>query len=238
MIAPKIIYACNHVYSTVSESVQTRTMVYSGVSDTIDVQGRVDSVLRIYDPETLKPISSKRYEVEGNKIHWNGSPMKVGDTYNVCFILKQSKVNDYTSDPNLCYRCAGNGWYVSVMNALTKSYAKSEGINKLVQEFIKLLFTQKQDDGYGTHIHSYYGKTMHDENILISEICAEISDAESQFKLMQIQSINNDIEIPPSEMLEGVSISSAYYDKDRMSVVIQLLLINQDSQTAGLVFKF
>lgn len=139
------------------------------------------------------------------------------------------KKNILNQDMESCERCGGNGWYIDIFNSSMEIF---KGSDKLLQDFIKVLFTEKQEDGYGTQIKDILGSNIYDEAELDIQISTAIEDCENQIKTFQ-SSLST---LTDEEKLETVEIKGIYYDRENCACYISIAIINALGEFVDLTF--
>lgn len=243
-VAPQIIHACNHIVE-----------IYDKRFECIKVQRRDDSfidevmaginVKDIYSIYSVDAVSGeyKFYNNEfdfikfgASSIRWisDNCPRPNSEYIVECFYTKQM-IKEY--DEYDCPRCAGNGWYVDLLPEDETCMNILSGPDKIVQDFIKILFTYKGDeDNYGTRIADYVGTIIDDPTLLCSQIASIIYEAANQYMNIQSDSIMSGVELNDDEILDNISVDRIEYDEYNNGVYALITLFSRsgESRKAGI----
>ena len=234
----RIIYPCDHTVQENSNSygeIQLKRSMDASSPDRIPnniIMIRIDMIY------TIDNVGNKTYYYNNynynqslslDALDWiyhepsnNPAP---GDTYYILGNYVKTDIVKY--DASTCHRCGGNGWYVSLINANGTNINKIDGMDKLAQDFIKILYTEKDfDSGYGSTIKDIIGLPIYDPNIIYSEIISSISDCTDIIKTNQKQAILNGAEIDDDETLSDVQIQDIQYSRDEATFYISIQIIN------------
>jgi Cu2+-containing amine oxidase len=116
----------------------------------------------------------------------------------------------------------------------------ARGINKLVQDYIKILYTRKQDDGYGTYLIDLSGTTVYDEDQFLTDIATELTSAALQLEKIQAALLaENEDALTKEETLSSVEVISMEYDKEDCAVYVSITLTSLASDSSATMnFKF
>ncbi|MDF2841752.1 MAG: hypothetical protein K0R00_178 [Herbinix sp.] len=189
---------------------------------------QIYSVYTIIDEDALNYhfyYKDADYNVINSKyIRWTGTNKPVpGTTYCVeCYYI-QPDIAEYESDD--CPRCLGNGWYVDLMPQSETNITTITGSNKIVQDFIKMIFTyQVEGSSYGTKISDYAGKAVYDINQTCSEVASIFYVAANYYKELQMSSILDGNQLTDDEILESIIINSIEYDEGTGSIYAEVSL--------------
>lgn len=233
----KIVHICNHIIKQSSEinldAVVTRSSDKDyDVIDSINTVSRIASVHNntvIYGPNLDYSIFTH------NKIKWVGLHYpNPGDTYTVNYDI--ININNILYDQSSCPRCNGDGWYTGIIDDDTSMLYGVIGIEKLVQDFMKILLTSKSV-GTGTDLISLAGREMHSENEMSNIIVTIIRDAEAQYKSTQLQMVSAGTPLPDDEKLYMVDIADIEFNGADFGFVLSLGIINFTSNNASINIK-
>lgn len=235
-IAPQIVHICDHIIET-HEAKCTTLKVVRGSGSEVDrfppgaSVKKIFSVYRVDNAETLEntfyqPIIE--YSLINNSVKWgSGTGPDTGTEYCVDVYLVQSRIEEYISED--CPRCNGNGWYADLMAQSEKNIDRLAGISKIVQDFIKILFTYREDGGtYGTKLLDLIGQEVTDENQLTSEVASMIVNAGNKYKELQSSSIVDGNNLDDDEILDKVIIGDISFDPANGGVYVLVRLYSRD----------
>jgi hypothetical protein len=173
--------------------------------------------------------------VSTNILEWITSAANIpqpGEHYFMQCLYIKIDVNKYI--PEECPRCGGNGWYVNIIDTAGSSIQIVDGSSKLAQDFIKILYTDKNTSGYGTSIRDVIGMPIYDPKSIYSEIVSSIKDCEEQIKKSQKEASINGINISEEEILSSITVNTIQYVKDQATFYVSVSLIN----VLGTAIKF
>lgn len=246
MIEPKIIFSCNHIITKVNSRVYTEIKIKSGSDeDVISTDFSVPKIFSIYEYNGLahKFVKYKNnidFVLNRNSVKWISSHRPKKDTEFFVEYQANSRISSSPENAKDCPRCAGNGWYVSILSEQNKSIDKVSGINKLVQGFIKVLYTRKtEDSNYGTDLTLIPGRETYSEEEAVSLAVQAVADAEYQYKSLQLDTVSAGYNIPDSEMLNSASVTNAEYDSNENTMYLEITLISlEPNQIAQIAVEF
>jgi hypothetical protein len=205
---------CNHVLEHRETVPKTAVLVRSSDLnyDVIDSNNIVSSITSVYKDqdgsEDLKYYYQPHLGYEPfthNKIMWVGiHKPNPGDTYIVDYETTKLTATQY-DDPENCPRCGGKGWYVGLLDNDENKIYSVTGINKMMQDIIKIMLTIKNSN-YGTLIPSMAGTQSADIDTMVTQIASAIRDVESQYMKMQLDLIANGAPLPDDEKLYKIEI--------------------------------
>jgi hypothetical protein len=101
------------------------------------------------------------------------------------------------------------------------------GISKIVQDFIKILYTYQDENGYGTKIVDYAGQVVVDSNQTCSEIASIIYNATEYYKDLQMSAILDGNNLSDDEILDQAIIDVIEYEEDTGSIYIEIVLYSR-----------
>ena len=243
MVSQKIIFSCDHVISKLSNMATSINLVRSsaGDEDIVVPVGKLVRLLYAYlVPASGQVINYKPgidFQQDGNNIKWISAHKPADQAgYTVEALVASRSVKDYIGNPADCERCAGQGWYVNKSSSAFRAIDRVAGINKLVQDYIKILYTEKDSTGYGTVLLSLSGAPVFDENAYLSDVASAINDASNQLKKIQsnfpVGNVSNE------ELLYGVDVLSMSYERSSGYAYISIKLVSvAGSSSAVINFK-
>ena len=167
-----------------------------------------------------------------DKITWKTPSATVknptpGQTYIVDAINVKREIIKYSQED--CPRCNGNGWYVDLTNG--NSMVKATGPDKIIQDFTKLMLTQKED---GKDLFSMVGKETNSSNGNVEDIVAFIKSCEEAYLSNQFQMSST---LGARETLSRVVISSVEYDRSDLAYYISITLLLASGENADINLK-
>jgi len=245
----QIIYPCDHIIQENTNcygEIEMKRNIDTSFSDSISNNVTMLRVDMVY---TIDSNGKKIYYYNGynynqalslNILEWtddkapnNPTP---GSTYYVLGFFIKTSITKY-EDSN-CSRCGGNGWYVSFISINGVNVNKIEGTAKLAQDFIKVLYTEKNIiDGYGSIIKDIIGISVYDPNSVNAEIISAIDDCVESIKNGQKQAILDSVVIDDEEMLSEVRVRDIQYIREENTFYISLMIINILGQSIKFNFK-
>lgn len=239
MIEQKIIFGCDHIINTLKRmSVLIDVVKTSLDTERLIQTGNISEVFYVYQIQDSLPVSNYRngidYVVNGNSITWISSHRPaIGSNYSCEVMMINRTVLDYSKDVANCERCFGQGWYVDMLTSDLRLIAKSQGLEKLVQDYIKILYTITRDDGYGTNLLTLSGNNVMNEEIYLSEISSEINSAALQLREIQgAMILDGKYVLDPKETLSEVEIISTEYFRDEGRAYVKMRLISEAGSSA------
>lgn len=248
MIEQKIIFGCNHVISALKrESVLCVILRDSeGLTDVITRSANVADVFYVYQlsdapNSTVNYKKDIDYTISENEITWISEHRPANGTLYQCEIMQNRRtISDYSNNPRQCERCYGQGWYVDAMSASYQRVDNVMGTNKLVQDYIKVIYTLKQEDGYGTNLLNLVGQQIYDENLYLSEIGSELTSGALQIQQMQAALLAEDeTALSDDEILMQLEIISMEYDQEESNAYVEIRLITRATNSSAMVgFQF
>lgn len=240
--APQVIHMCNH---TVVDDVSLYGIIeinrsqIEGSPDEIPKNinmKRIDKVMSYDKKRVFTKGVEYNQNVSSNIIEWtnNDNVPKPGEKYLIQGHYIKTTMTKYK--PNECKRCAGNGWYVDIFGGETVNSVS--GADNLIQNIVKILFTEKQDDeDYGSRISSIIGKNVYNNIQLSADIADAISDCEQQIKDSQSSAIANGVSIPEDEMLDSLSVEKITFSEETQTCYLTVKIINSSKQFVLFTFK-
>ena len=240
---PKIIYICDHRADMLEKTSIPTTVTRSSGSDT-DTVSDATYIFDIISVHQFDDTGGKHYYkdvdyqiVQNIQIKWiagQNSPVPE-ETYIVEYINLNRNIQQYIAEE--CPKCAGNGWYVSLFGDRGTTAKKVTGINKLVQDFIKVLFTIKDGTNYGSDILELSSQPMYREEEFATEAMRVVKECEIQIKQTQLAYMNAGNALSDEERLKTATITASDYDVSVQGFYITILLKNEAGNTAGLNLK-
>lgn len=240
-ISPRVIYSCDHVIvdrvreygdieMTRNETVGFPDKLYPNIS-----MIRVDEILN--KDKTIQYSKNVDFQQKTSPdiIEWvgvSGIPDR-GEKYFVRGAYIKTIIRKETIES--CDRCYGNGWYADIFNS--ENNLTVTGEEKLMQDFVKVLFTEKQADGYGSTIRDILSENIYNEVDLGLEISNIIKDCEDQIKSAQRSNINNGIPLPLEETLSEINVKKVIFVREENTCYISIAVINGTGNSTQFTFK-
>lgn len=240
-IAPKVIHVCDHVVVSNTKSYgdikMTRNTI-AGFPDKVPANIqilRVDNVLSQDKLIEYSPGINYSQKVSSDILEWTNHKLnpKQGEEYYIrcCYI----KVSTERFDGESCERCGGNGWYVGIFSENSSQIVL--GKNKLIQDFISVLFTEKDATGRGSKIKDIISSNIYNEASLSLEIATIMSDCEDQIKTSQREHMNGGSVIDEDEMLSQINVKDVIFVRDETTCYVSIEIINGAGDAINFGFK-
>lgn len=239
-VSLKTIYPCDHivtdhekVYGDVLMVRSLNTEVPDKVPANTEVL-RVDVVVDSTKKKSFSPTINYNQSVSKNIIEWTNdkeNPLPGESYYIRCSHIKTS-INKFTADN--CNRCNGNGWYSDLI-ASGKANLVS-GAEKLSQDFIKILFTEKDENGNGSDIKNVLGRNVYNEVELGLNISMAVEDVVTQLKNSQIELVNNGATLPDDEAIEDVEIKDVIFIREEAACYVTINIRNKSGGNINFSF--
>ena len=239
-IAPKLIFSCDHI-------IVNKVKCYGQILMTRDISGgfpdkvapnisiiRIDQITDITGTNEYSYGIDYEQKVSDDIIEWI-NPLnnpKPGEQY--CIIASYVKTVVEKSDANNCNRCDGNGWYVDIFGGGEANIPTVSGEDKLTQDFIKVLFTEKDSSGFGSNIKDILGSNIYNEVELGLQVSEIISDCTNQIKEAQKQQLDSGVPLLAEEALDSIEITQILFVREELTCYISIRIMNE----AGSVIKF
>ncbi len=228
----KILHSCDHIIreKDITKTSKTITRADDKDFDIISSNHVVKSINKVSQGSSFFVIDSDFELFTNNKIRWIGVfKPDAGTSYDVDYEIITNKTVQY--DQNSCPRCHGNGWYVGLLNHDDNKLYKSTGLEKMIQDFVKILMTKKKN-GLGTNIPNMPGKEINNVDISRSEVIANIRDAEQQYKSLQSKLVSGGSPLPDNEKLYKIEIKNVEFDDISFGFIVELIIHNYEEDRA------
>lgn len=196
---------------------------------------RIDSILDKDKQGEYSPQIDYEQKVSKNILEWinpNHSPA-LGETYYIRGCYTKTAIQKY--DDEKCERCGGNGWYAKIFSDRGADTVSLQ--DKLVQDFIKILFTEKREDGYGSSIKDIISTNAYNEVELGLQVSNVIADCETQIKQSQREHMNGGSEIDLEEQLSQIVVRDVIFVREETACYINIEIINAYQQVVQFGFK-
>jgi hypothetical protein len=231
-----IVHQCDHVIDSTTRKATTILASRATGQDYDIVCGPGTYLADIYNVYTENQSTGERtYYFENadfdrftnDKLKWRVSDTSAkvpsdGETYMIDCITVKREIIQYPQDS--CPRCNGNAWYVDLSNG--RSMSKVTSMDKIVQDFMKLLLTDSEDN---PGLDSMIGAEIKDAGGDIDEMVSFIKSCESRYMANQTE-ISRDVELQSDEILDKVVISDIEYDSGDNSYYIAIMLMSAAGQ--------
>lgn len=231
-ITLKVVHTCSHIVPTTTNTKESITFLKS--SSSIDIFkdatiGRIEYIKhngKLYFP-------NQHFKLSGvNQIYWAVSNRPAeGETLVMNFYSEKTLSQSYESEN--CPRCLGNGWYVSVASS-DLAIELATGLDKLIQDFLKILLTDSRYYVSGTSLASVVGEIIRSDTDVASMISTAIREAETKLKRIQYEMLLDSKEVSDSELLRSVTIDEVTRLDSNDGYYIMLTLINEESYAVSI----
>ena len=242
-MAPKIIFSCDHV-------IVNKTKCYGKILMTRDLSGGFpDKVASNISIVRIDQITDKTGEIEysygidyeqkvsNDIIEWINSlnnPLP-GEEYYITASYIKTSIEKF--DANSCDRCDGNGWYVDILGGGEISIPVVSGQDKLIQDFIKVLFSEKDTSGFGSSIRDVLGSNVYNDVELGLQVSEVISDCTSQIKEAQKQQLDSGVPLSIDEALDTIEIVDILFVREEATCYISFRITNEAGNSVKFSFK-
>lgn len=143
----------------------------------------------------------------------------------MCYIRTISNLYD----KNNCPRCNGDGWYAGIFESGNVNPSKVSDKNKLVQTFLKYIYTKKTDTGYGTRLTEVPGKYDLVEQEFINIVVRDEIMSFSKFYTDKISSMMlKGYSFSDGEILKAMSVSDIEIDVEEMQIKVTVTFLTAD----------
>lgn len=237
-VSLKVIHGCNHIVTTKDKIYGRIKMNRShnpGFPDKLPANIqiiRIDSIQSLDGKEYSKSLDYDQ-KVSKDIIEWinpSNNPL-LGEEYFIDALYLKTTTNKF--DGTDCSRCAGNGWYVDILG---EESVLLEGRNKLAQDFIKLLFTEKNNN-YGSNIRDVLAKNVNDEIELGINISSSISECAEQMKKIQSELASAGVTLDEDEILDEVVVYNSIFSREECACYVSLGIKNMSGKDIDFSFK-
>ena len=235
-IEPRILYKCNHI-------IDRKELKYGCIELTRNSENYPDSpsnnikilrVDRVYkDDIEYTPELDYTQKLSTNTIEWNNvsNAPNVGDKYVVQCLYTLITTSKHDADD--CPRCFGNAWFINILNdGKIETYT---GINKLVQDVVKALFTDKNNN-YGSELKDLVSKNIYNKVDLDINVTSIIDECQRQIKAQQSEQMSNGCTLEEEEILDELIIKNLIFVKEEMTCYITIEIKNLLGNTAMFTF--
>ena len=132
--------------------------------------------------------------------------------------------------PKVCPRCNNTGWYVGIFE---KSCHRAKNSNRMLQEFVKLLYTTPSDEG--KYFLTLAGTTVIRSEEQVKALIANIvSKSLDRYNKMLIEARNNGGNIVASELIHEAGVSGVSIYEDNTGVEAKITLVTRSGQITNL----
>jgi hypothetical protein len=199
----------------------------------------INNIYSIYyvDAATGKTIyyyEGSDFKIVGpNLIQWitgGKSPLPAA-LYKVEYLKSIKTIIQYSQEK--CSKCNGMGWYVDITNKTGATMNKVTGIDRITQDFIKLLLTEKTDGSFD--IYSICGKENYGNTN--DEIASYIKECETSYLQRQTQMVSIITNVEDKDLLKKVIINEIEYDKELNGYFVSITLLTNGGTTTNVGLK-
>lgn len=242
-VTPKVIFNCDHI--TID-----RVKTYGQIEMLRDLSGgfpdkvpanisivRIDEITDIAEDRVYSKGIDFEQNVSNDIIEWinpSNNPVP-GEKYLVTASYLKTVVSKRSTES--CDRCGGNGWYVDIFGGGDNSIPMVKGESKLLQDFIKVMFTEKSADGYGSNINDALASNVYNEVDLGLKISTSVNDCCDQIKESQKEHLNSGLSISQEEALDSIEINQILFVREEGACYISLKIINGAGKPIKFSFK-
>lgn len=242
-ITPKIIFSCDHV-------IVNKAKCYGKILMTRDSSGGFpDKVASNISIVRIDQITNKAGDVEysygidyeqkvsSDIIEWinsinNPAP---GEEYYITASYVKTSIEKF--DATSCDRCNGNGWYVDILGGGEISIPVVSGQDKLIQDFIKVLFSEKDESGFGSNIKDILGLNVYNNVDLGLQVSEVIADCTRQIKDAQKQQLDSGVPLSIDEALDAIEIADILFVREEATCYISIIITNEAGNSVKFSFK-
>lgn len=130
---------------------------------------------------------------------------------------------------NECPRCGGEGWYVGIFEDGNINPSVVSGGNKLIQSFLKYIYTRKLDSGYGSRMTSIPGKyNMSDSELINIAVQNELMSFKDYYTDKISTAILNGHKVDDSERLVSQAVSNIEIDEENRAIKVSVVFGTKD----------
>lgn len=226
----KVVHICSHVIK--DNAVSTVDIgAYRGPSlvDTIPgiAMKKIESI-KVADGSLRFPGIHFRL-IGTSSVAWVDSPIipPEGDHYMISAAIETHGVRSMGQEE--CLICGGNGWYASATELTEKRIDYSTSVEKMVQDFIKILLTDIRYASYGTSFKEVSMSAMTDHDAMKIMVSNAIKDAESQLKRKQYEMEMNGIDVDDDEKIVSANIVDIEMDDISKSLYVHIDILTQSN---------
>ena len=143
--------------------------------------------------------------------------------------LGYTRVVNKLYDENECPRCGGEGWYVGIFENGNINPSSVSGGNKLVQSFLKYIYTKKLASGYGSRITGIPGKySMNDVEMINAEVQSELMSFKDYYTDKISAAVLNGKKVEDSEKLVSQTVSNIEIDEENKAIKVTVTFSTKD----------
>ena len=133
-------------------------------------------------------------------------------------------------DANVCSRCNGTGWYVGIFE---KNCHRAKNSNRVLQEFVKLLYTTPSDDG--KYFLTIAGTFAINDEVQVKSLVANIvAKSLKRYNKMLIEAKNNGSTLVSSEQIYQAGVSEVSVYEDNSGIEAKITLVTQSGKITTL----
>lgn len=146
-----------------------------------------------------------------NRIEFLAGPPK---SFFATFKIRYRPEPNATHVPAECPRCGGRGWFIDLVDE-RGDYHQADGAHHVVQDFIRILLTDKGDSRLdtdaGSRLRTIMGRALTPDALEV-EVAAMVSEATEQYLRAQADTDTSDY--APEEVLYQVTLAGITQDPD------------------------
>ena len=133
-----------------------------------------------------------------------------------------------------CPRCNADGWYVGVFESGNVNPSKVKSKNKLVQTFLKYIYTRKTETGYGSRMLDIPGKyDLTDTEFVNTLIRDEIMSFKDYYTDKVSAMMLKGYSFDDGEIMKGMSVSDIEIDTETLKVKVTVTFLTADGKKSG-----
>ena len=240
LVEPKILYMCNHLVDELIKTPVSCEVIRSAgtLIDTVPNATNIFEAISLYQLNDVGGIwyfEGIDYKIKSPvSIQWleGANAPSDGETYIFEYINMEKNFGQFSNED--CPKCGGNGWFISILNETGLTVKKASGSYKLIQGFVKLLFTEKDEGGYGSDIHQLSSQPLYRKDDFTAEIMRIVYECELQFKQLQLSRANFSDKITTDEKLRSATVVDTFYDSAAQGFYATIVLKGESGNTASL----
>jgi hypothetical protein len=233
----KVIHTCTHTVTEYFTREQNKEVVRSLTDiDIVPSEYPIKEITGLVHGETDYVPDADFQKVGRNMLRWTAlNKPETGDRYTV-FYTEQASFNR-VFDIGECPKCNGRGWYVGLMNDETGKIEKVNGIERLIQDYLKILLTcigeNRLNVLYGSELLKLPSNNLTYSTEVENRIRIILKECESNLRKIQSENLQN---LPEDEILQRVDINDISYVHKLRKYVISIRVISQSMDEAETSF--
>lgn len=229
----KVVHVCTHAVPTTTNTKESITFFKSNSNIDIFKDATIDRIEYIKHNGLLY-FPNQHFKLSGtNQIRWTRPDRpEEGEVLTINFYSK--KVINQSYEAENCARCSGNGWYVAAASSSDLAIEIATGIDKLLQDYLKILLTDSRYYVSGTSLRSVVGEVVRSDTDVASMISTAIREAETKLKRIQYEMLLDSKEVSDEELLRSVTIDEVTRFDSNDGYYVMLTLINENSYAVSI----